>query len=84
MAIELPSGRDREVISVQVTDQNGEKIEIRVFDGALPEDILHLLIEQSLIFKTNGIEGDAADDLWHGPDETLQQALCSGITRVAS
>lgn len=74
--------RTREVIKISVADAYGNKTEITALNGMLPEDCLELLMKQNVIFMSNGFTPDEIRPDWHGPNEDIQQIMCSGSAGI--
>jgi hypothetical protein len=74
--------RTREVIRASVEDAYGNKTEITALNGMLPEDCLELMMKQSIIFLSNGYTPDEIRGEWHGPNEDIQQIMCSGSASI--
>lgn len=74
--------RTREAVNIQVTDAFGNRTNVSVFQGLLPEDMLEILMKQRLIFRTHQAADDEIESNWTGPDEKIQRLLCSGYSSV--
>jgi hypothetical protein len=73
--------RRRQSISVKVdTGVRGNMI-VTAYEGILPEEILLLLTEQSLIFHMQRLTPETKAAIWHGPSIDIQRAIVSGIAR---
>ena len=73
------SDRKREVVEAKVKDSQGKTLHVSAYLGMLPEDVLVLLSQQSVMLRTRG--NKTRTDLsavWHGPSEQIQTVLTNG------
>lgn len=73
--------RARNVLFAEVTDSRGERLLVEVYDGMLPDDMLVLLCQQSVMLRANYPQSDQRrSEMWEGPSEEIQKAIVEGLS----